>query len=66
MRDIKMQKIDLCQELERSYDQPSLLTALGPNYSREIFRAARVGDSALLEKMIRAQSRQNLKEGKTE
>jgi hypothetical protein len=27
------------------------LEALGANYSREIFRAARVGDTTLLEKM---------------
>lgn len=43
----------LPEEFEQTnHNQPSLLTALGANYSREIFRAARVGDTTLLEKMI--------------
>jgi len=43
----------LPEEFEQtSHHQPSLLTALGASYSRDIFRAARVGDVTLLEKMI--------------
>ena len=33
-------------------DEPSLLTLLGDGYSRAIFRAARMGDATLLEKLI--------------
>lgn len=43
----------LPEEFEQtSQEEPSLLTALGVSYSREIFRAARVGDVVILEKMI--------------
>ncbi|CAJ1416411.1 unnamed protein product, partial [Effrenium voratum] len=42
----------LPEELDQNHNQPALLMALGLNFSREIFRAARLGDVVVLEKLL--------------
>lgn len=43
----------LPEELDQSHNQPGLLVALGAGFCRDLFRAARTGNDALLEKLIK-------------
>ncbi|CAE7650858.1 unnamed protein product [Symbiodinium sp. CCMP2456] len=40
-------------ELDQSHNQPGLLVALGAGFCRDLFRAARTGNDAVLEKLIK-------------
>eukprot|EP00439_Symbiodinium_sp_Y106_P052373 s2721_g7.t1 len=43
----------LPEDLDQSHNQPGLLVALGAGFCRDLFRAARTGNDALLEKLIK-------------